>query len=235
MDGSKASLQESLRVLDRFSQISGLKLNVTKTEVLWFGSLSGKTDVFFPERKLNWTTNKVKALGTYFSTKAEEAWKQNFQEKIEKIRKLTENWSFRRLSLLGKVTVIKALQASQLVYVLTPLPTCHVAIKEINDLLYKFLWDGKGDKIKRTVVINDYQEGGIKMLDIKSFNSALKATWIPKYLDVNNKGKWKIVFKYWLSRIQKENIFTYILLEKMLKRSTLMINFCKSLLKFGQK
>ena len=51
------------------------------------------------------------------------------------------------------------------------------------------------------VVVNDYQEGGIKMLDIKSFNFALKATWIPKYLDVNNKGKWKIVFKYWLSRI----------------------------------
>ena len=52
------------------------------------------------------------------------------------------------------------------------------------------------------------------MLDIKSFNSALKATWIPKYLDVNNKGNWKIVFKYWLSRIQKENIFTYNLSRK---------------------
>ena len=90
-----------------------------------------ENNVFFPERKLKWTKNKVKALGTYFSTKAEEAWKQNFQEKIEKIRKLTENWSFRRLSLLGKVTVIKTLLASQLVYILTPLQTCHVAIKEI--------------------------------------------------------------------------------------------------------
>ena len=132
LDGSKASLQESLRVLDRFSQISGLKLNVTKTEVLWFGSPSGKIDVFFPERKLKWTTNKVKALGAYFSTKAEEApRKQNFQEKIEKIRKRTQNWSFRRLSLLGKVTVIKTLLASQLVYILIPLPTFHVAIKEM--------------------------------------------------------------------------------------------------------
>ena len=83
-----------------------------------------------------------------------------------------------------------------------------MAINAINDLLYKFLWDGKGDKTKHKVVINDYQEEGIKMLDIKSFNFALKATWIPKYLDVNNKGKWKIVYKYWLSRIQKENIFT---------------------------
>ena len=217
-------------MLHRFSQISGLKLNVTKTEVLWFGSLSGKTDIFFPERKLKWTTNKVKALGTYFSTKAEEAWKQNFQEKIEKIRKLTENWSFRRLSLLGKVTVIKNLLASQLVYILTPLPTCHMAIKEINDLLCKFLWDGKGDKIKRTVVINDYQEGGIKMLDIKSFNSALKATWIPKYLDVNNKGKWKIVFKYWLSRIQKENIFTYNLSRKDAQAINVDDNFLQELI-----
>ena len=60
-----------------------------------------------------------------------------------------------------------------------------MVIKEINDILYKFLWHGKGDKIKRMVVINDYQ-GGTKMLDITSFNFALKATWIPKYLDVNN-------------------------------------------------
>ena len=89
-----------------------------------------------------------------------------------------------------------------------------MAIKEIDDLLYKFLRDGKGDKIKCTVVINDYHEGGIKMLDVKSSNSALKATWIPKYLDINNKGKWQIVFKYWLSRMQKENIFTYNLSRK---------------------
>ena len=86
------------------------------------------------------------------------------------------------------------------------------------------------------VVVNDYQEGGIKMLDIKSFNFALKATWIPKYLDVNNKGKWKIVFKYWLSRIQNENfLILTTFLEKIFKRSTLMTKFCKNLLKFGQK
>ena len=108
-----------------------------------------------------------------------------------------------------------------------------MAIKEIKDLLYKFLWDGKGDKIKRMVVIYDYQEGGIKMLDIKSFNSALKATWIPKYLDVNNKGKWKIDIGY--QEYKKKIFLPTTFLEKMLKRSTLMKNFCKSLLKFERK
>ena len=32
------------------------------------------------------------------------------------------------------------------------------------------------------------------MIEIFSFNKSFKATWIKKYLDVNNKGSWKIFF-----------------------------------------
>lgn len=68
------------------------------------------------------------------------------------------------------------------------------AIKEVNKLFYSFLWNGKGDRIKRNVIINDYPEGGLKMIDIDSFSKSLKDTWIKKYLDEENKGKWKIFF-----------------------------------------
>ena len=40
------------------------------------------------------------------------------------------------------------------------------------------LWNDKGDKIKRNIMINDYPEGGLKMIDIYSFNRSLKAVWI---------------------------------------------------------
>ena len=105
----------------------------------------------------------MKALGVYFSTNEKKSSKQNNEEKIDKIKKLTEKWSLKKLTLL----------ASQLVYILTPLQTCPNTIKEINAILFKFLWDKKGDKIKRTVMINDYEDGGTKMLDINSFNRAL--------------------------------------------------------------
>ena len=41
-------------------------------------------------------------------------------------------------------------------------------------------------------MINDYLEGGLKMIEIASFNKSLKATWIKKYiyLDSENHGKW---------------------------------------------
>ena len=57
------------------------------------------------------------------------------------------------------------------------------AIKEVNKPFYSFPWNGKGDKIKRNVIINDYPNGGLKMTDIDSFSKSLKATWINKYLD----------------------------------------------------
>ena len=39
-------------------------------------------------------------------------------------------------------------------------------------------------------MINDYS----KMIDIQSFSKSLKATWVKKYLDEENQGKWKLFF-----------------------------------------
>ena len=43
-------------------------------------------------------------------------------------------------------------------------------------------------------MINDYPEGGLRMIDIASFNKALKSTWIKKYLNEENNSAWKIFF-----------------------------------------
>ena len=99
-------------------------------------------------KNISWPSHKVKALGVWLSTIKEESITLNYDEKKE-ISKTIENWQFRRLTLLGKIVVIKSLLASQLVYVMSPLPTSSRHLKDINNLLYQFLWDGKRDKIKR--------------------------------------------------------------------------------------
>ena len=103
-------------------------------------------------------------------------------------------WEYRRLSLLGKIVVLKSLIASQLVYILSPLPTKHAALDEINNMFYGFLWSGRGDKIKRDVMISDYKNGDLRMIDINPFNKARKSTWVKKYLDNDNHSKWKLLF-----------------------------------------
>lgn len=43
-------------------------------------------------------------------------------------------------------------------------------------------------------MIDDYLEGGLKIIDVTSFNKSLKATWIKEYQDNENCSKWKVLF-----------------------------------------
>ena len=86
-----------------------------------------------------------------------------------------------------------------MVYIPTLLTTHQKLLEEINRILFGFLWDGRGDRIKRSEMINDYEKGGLKMLDIKTFNSSLKSIWIKKYLDIKNTGKWNF-FDFYLAK-----------------------------------
>ena len=122
----------------------------------------------------------------------------NYADKLAKVSNSLGCWELRRLSLLGKITVLKSLIVSQLVYILSPLPTNQRVLEEINTLFFNFLWNGKGDKIKRNTMISDYSEGGLRMIDLISFNKALKSTWVKKYLDPENHGKWKFFFDWQL-------------------------------------
>jgi len=52
----------------------------------------------------------------------------NYEEKVWKVEDILTNWQNKRLTLSGKVTVIKALAASHLVYVMSSLCTCSKAL-----------------------------------------------------------------------------------------------------------
>ena len=200
LDGSKESLICALQVLENFSLVSGLKLNNRKTEALWIGAYKDRGDKLCPGKNLKWIKQKGKALGVWFSTNPEEVLEANYADKLAKVSNSLGCWELRRLSLLGKITVLKSLIVSQLVYILSPLPTNQRVLVEINILFFNFLWNGKGDKIKRNTMISDYSEGGLRMIDLISFNKALKSTWAKKYLDPENHGKWKLFLDWQLQQ-----------------------------------
>ena len=52
------------------------------------------------------------------------------------------------------------------------------------------------------MIMNNFPAGGLKMSDILSFNKAQKATWIKKYLDTGNQGKWKLFFDLELKKFE---------------------------------
>ena len=60
---------------------------------------------------------------------------------------------------------------------------------EINSMFYRFLWDGKPDKMRRSLAKQKIFEGGIGMLDICLFDKSLKLTWIRRFF--KHQSKWR--------------------------------------------
>ena len=184
---SDMNLAKSLfELLDIFKDISGLKINCTKTEGMWIGaSKENKTEPF----GIRWPTEPIKALGVYFTYDLKLLKEKNFIERLNSIKKLINIWSSRGLSILGKVTIIKSFLIPKFVYVCSLLPTPNELVKQLNQLLFKFLWNGT-DKVTRVSTINDYGEGGLKMIDLESMVKALRLAWLKRIFNAND-GTWK--------------------------------------------
>ena len=180
-----------IRVLDYFAIISGLKINILKTKMVWIGSKKFSKEVFHHTRwKLDWNNRKFDLLGIKFCTDLHEMIDLNYKTKLDEIKKIIIQWNSRSLTPFGRLTVIKTLLIPKVNHLILALPNpSEEVIKSFENDLYNFLWKSKIHKVKKKVIIQDYRKGGIKMVDYKKFITALKSTWIRRILQSN--AKWK--------------------------------------------
>ena len=61
--------------------------------------------------------------------------------------------------------------------------------------MYDFLWDSKPEKIKRSTLVKDYDQGGLSMIDIEKCIWSLKASWIKRFLRSENKSLMKNLYE----------------------------------------
>lgn len=192
LDGTEHSIRESISELQTFANISGLKMNTDKTEVIWIGSKKHSQDKFLPELDLQWGKETFCLLGIDFSVNLHEMVRMNFDKKIVKLKSLINTWSRRNLTPIGKIHLIKSLMISQFNHLFISLPNPDgKTIQTINSILFEFLWHSKVDKVKRETIVQDYTVGGLKMLHVANFIDSLKLSWIKRLYQ--SSGKWKCI------------------------------------------
>ena len=104
----------------------------------------------------------------------------------------------RNLTFFGKIKVIKTLIMPKFVYLVQSVKVPTQIIKTINTLIYKFLWHGKREKIKRTTLIGQTLLGGIDMVDTESFFRSLKIKFIKSLIN-DEEANWKLLAEYFLN------------------------------------
>ena len=187
-------LENTLRQFHNFANISGLKISVTKSEVMWLGQNKHRDDKPF---NLKWV-KQTKILGIIFkSDKPANEIEENWLGKIDNIKRIMQQWARRNLSIYGKILIAKTFLISQFIYIMQSIGLPEHVLHTINRLLYTFIWKKKTsnkkafEKVKRKVLTQDHDKGGLKMIDMKTLQTALYFSWIPKLTSVDEE-KWKI-------------------------------------------
>ena len=190
----KLSHRNLFDTIDLFSTYSGLKVNHDRTEILLLGNM----EVNSSELGVNEISQVVKILGVHFTFNRSLFYKLNFESIEKSLRGLLKGWSWRGLTLLGKIQVIKSFAIPKILYRVVLISDRKEFIKKINTLLYSFVWKGK-DKVKRTAFINPIDKGGLKMPNIESMIPAQRIICIKRYL-FTDPASWKF---FWISILKK--------------------------------
>ena len=190
------SIINVLEEIMRFGSVAGMRLNVQKTVGVWLGRWKERNESV---GNITWTTDLVKALGVYFGHDVKKRLKTNWEEKICHVEQVLMSWNRRNLTLLGRILIAKTFAISKLTFLSCVMQCDEFHIKAINKLLFNFIWKGKRDKIKRNTIIAEKSEGGLKMVDFRLKDKALKCMMLKRLLEPG-KEKWKAIPMYYLDK-----------------------------------
>lgn len=194
LDGSEQSFNACMNILNVYANISGLKINNSKTRAVWIGSKKFGGETFNHRYKLDWKQTDFIILGINFSCNLESMIEINFREKIKQLEREMKQWSRRILTPFGRITILKTLIISKLnhLFIALPNPTDEI-INNLNKSFFNFIWQSKVDRVKREVLMQDYEKGGLKMINLRAYILALKCTWIRRL--VTTEAKYKGIFE----------------------------------------
>eukprot|EP00745_Piridium_sociabile_P036415 TRINITY_DN6533_c0_g2_i5.p1 TRINITY_DN6533_c0_g2~~TRINITY_DN6533_c0_g2_i5.p1 ORF type:complete len:740 (-),score=40.77 TRINITY_DN6533_c0_g2_i5:39-2090(-) len=179
-----------------FSRISGLEINMEKTEAMWIGS-SAKNGVAC--YGLKWK-QKIKVLGMFFSNHLSSSEiEENWVKRIDNIKRTVGLWHKRNLGYLGKICIINSFIIPQLVYVMKVICLPDKILRNVNTIIYRFLWKRKNtnkkafEKVRRKVLNSDYERGGLRMPDAKLLQQSFLLEWVGKLYHAKESDKWSFI------------------------------------------
>ncbi len=203
---SEACLKRAIDILDNFEKLSGLKVNFDKSEIMPLGPIKHNYEILLPESRINWCEGPIKSLGVILCHNTEELVNINYARAITKMETAMNIWQKRYLTLYGKIVVTNTFIISQLVYLMSVLPSPSLTIlMGVNKSIFKFIWNNKPEKIKRDVMKLPKMKGGMSVPDVLIKNESLKIAWINKFLKSDN--SWKVFALNFLKRQIPLDIF----------------------------
>uniref|UniRef100_A0A670JIK0 Reverse transcriptase domain-containing protein n=1 Tax=Podarcis muralis TaxID=64176 RepID=A0A670JIK0_PODMU len=183
----EASTKRVLELIQEFGQVAGFKLNKLKTKVLEKNLTSFEKERFQNVTGLT-VVKKVKYLGINMTAKNVNLFRDNYEKTWTEVKKDLEIWSNLKLSLLGRIAVIKMNVLPRMLFLFQTLQILDKmdCFKKWQKDISKFVWQGKKPRIKFKILTDAKERGGFALPDFKSYYEAAAFCWLKDWLLLEN-------------------------------------------------
>ena len=153
------SLRRLFGIIDGFERASGSRLNMAKSQGLVLGSWPSNLSEVVP---IKWT---IKINGVWVGRG--DMGPTNWKERVPPLLSSLDKWKGRALTLLGKVLLVNTLILSPLFYLGPVYPLPPSVEKAVNRAIFSFIWSGKTELFRRSVLVQSLDEGGLGVTNIR--------------------------------------------------------------------
>ena len=179
-------------ILNKYEEVSGSKINLDKTVAL---TLKEGRDEVINEIKLKVGPEKV--LGVPIGGRNRDNNDSLWESLIKKLSEKLNIWTTRDLSLQGKTHIIRSIGISKVLYALEMKSIDDRYIKQINQVVWKFLWSGKEVKFSRDICYMPKSIGGLGLADLNILIKVKRINWIIRVLKQDDEQSWaKLIENY---------------------------------------
>ena len=165
--------REVLSRIKHFTSFSGLSLNKQKSAAMVIGHTGYVNRMQFGIKFYN----RLKILGVIFSNECcANKITENFDSRLDQLERLCHLWGKRYLTVFGRITILKSFGVSLFIYLMQSIGISQENLRKINSVIYRFIWNPRAkkgkkvtEKVKREIINKDYENGGLKMIDMNKF------------------------------------------------------------------
>jgi len=180
------NLRRVSEILQQFGQISGLKCNLEKTNMLIIGenTLEG-------EDLQNIGFNICENLTIPGAVVGKDSYKKNTEKIVDSLNREKRYWERFSLSLPGRITIAKAMLYSQLNYL-----GCFIDFKKMETDRFSAIIENyvRGNlNISKKRIFMEPKAGGLGLFNVETFLKAQKCSWVKRAISVDEDWKYDIM------------------------------------------
>lgn len=152
------SVKEFFNSFKEWGKLSGASINEDKTNILSINVAEQFSTLTFVQ--------ELKILGVIFNKKGISS--ENLKKTESKIEQVLGMWKNVNLNTIERIVACKTFALSKLWYLASFMIIPEKYIKKYESSIYKFIWNGAIEYIKRDTLILPFNQGGLNMFCIKA-------------------------------------------------------------------